>query len=281
MKQVVMSLALAAFVFSCKKTETINPSSNPSTVQSVEILTSEYNEKHIPTKVPKWLKILGADLGGALSGAGTGAGIGSVVPGLGTTAGAIIGGVAGGASASIAAAESTTNGGNNGSSPNATWEAEVDLVVNDNNKFDQAGSLHYELLQKVAENPRLFNASRELDLKKYHEFTQNFLRSKGFDDMDILFPFSSLEELMALNFDQDVKSLVNNGDISLSSDAKKIVNQYLNAMSRTREKDKLEFIDYSIQVENTVAISKDLEETDQAQLLVFMSTARYGLIFWE
>ncbi len=163
------------FLISCQKEGT----SNSQEIEKFMEITHSYLETTHNNEVellPKWLKIVGADLGGMITGAGTGAGIGTVIgaPGgpagsaSGAATGAIIGGVIGGASASIKAAYPA--GSNNN-------EMKIDFtpIYNLANPYDYVGANHYQAINQALENDINYIENNEFDASKFYDFTKDLL----------------------------------------------------------------------------------------------------------
>jgi len=157
----IVSIFAGLFVIiflSCESEDTrINM--NDDTLENVSQLTDTYIATCNVTnsqKLPRWLTITASDLGGALTGAGTGAGIGSAVGGIGAGFGAIVGGVVGGASASIIMADkldADPEGDNGG----------IIVIGNANNPYENAGVIHYEIIEKYANDYKHYFSNGELN----------------------------------------------------------------------------------------------------------------------
>ncbi|MFO7880204.1 MAG: hypothetical protein ACQES0_00365 [Bacteroidota bacterium] len=288
MKKQFLILSIFAGLFvtiflSCESEDTII-NMNDSTLEKVSQLTNTYIATCNATnsqKLPRWLTITASDLGGALTGAGTGAGIGSAVGGIGAGFGAIVGGVIGGASASVLMADKLDEDpkGDNGG---------IIVIGNSNNPYENAGVIHYEIIEKYANDYKHYFSNGELNynvfvdtalsvLGNYYTDSTNGNYCQYFDTLDY-----QSDNSIVLDYEDDLVDFISDPKNPLISnfslDVIDILDEYYSALENS--KNYSDFCIYSIQVESTVYNSSQLSTSEKAVLLINMSTTRHGVAYW-
>jgi len=303
MKKLIFSvLALSIIVFSCQK-ENIEPKITPDNSKVVNVETNEIqpsetivdnstvkemllNEINFQTqdylkensidinqeaKVPKWLKVLGADLKGALAGAATGLGIAvgtGIDPGAGATGGAFVGG----ASASIDA-EASVIIDNNGLSG---------VIYNQNNAFEAVGKSHYLLLDEAINGSPNWYSNSVIDYNLFIDRAYEMLKIKNLNcdvSKNCISP-SEYKNIVqsVLNDNSNIKNYANN--LNFSNVVKIILHDYFQVMLWMKNYNSYYFANYSILVEDLISQS-NLQNNDKIVLLIEMSTARVGFQYWK
>jgi len=235
-------------------------------VQTQQLLTTEKLS-------PRWNRIIGADLTGALGGAIAGGAAGSLIGGVGAGPGALIGGLLGGAGASFTEAGGIVAPGNQGGTP---------IIENINNPYDFVGILHYEIMGEMTSNHETYWVNNELNYSLYKEMVFSKLKSYSIDNFnnfnddfwikEIKFHAAWQEEYI------EYFSSSNSRLSTLSNTCLSIAEDYYSALTLTNNTD--DFVQYSINAENLV-VNSNLIDIEKKYLLIFMSTARIGVGYYN
>lgn len=220
-----------------------------------------------------WKKILGADLKGALSGAGVGAGIGLAVGGMSAGFGAGLGALIGGAGESLEAADGTAE------------KKSMAMQPNDNNPYDNIGFHHYNCLNLALENNNNYIENGIYSNSNFYIFCKNYLINNGvyfennfqyftLNNSNVNFDYVKSKEILSINEFNEL--LFNNNKIS--SFVYNYLAPYFECLLATNNI--TNFVNYSINAENLV-VSSSLTSIDKQIVLEVMSTARYGIQYWN
>lgn len=280
---------LAAFILfmgivstACNKKETItnapaNDKLNTISLNYLNSLSSRNSQAqpmifgiHISKKA---LRIIGADLGGALTGAAAGAGAGAAIAGVGAGAGAIAGGLIGGAAGSLKEA---------GKEDKKAAKVAYTPSTNSDNPYDNIGYEHYYAINEALSADSNYLTAGVYDNSLFYSFSTNLYVANDVisDESLSAFPLSSSDNVLTqLNNYHDSLVVYMNGIAGLDSVVKSCLTPYFNCFEASEDAKIVDFVAYSIQMENAV-LNMAIADLDKQIILSVMATARYGSQYW-
>lgn len=283
---IIFLIVSVAMVFlACNKTSITNKDS----LEKFYDYSNEYmsNNKQLfsddgesPGRVRKWrtfLKVAGEDLKGAASGAAAGGAVGGAVGGPGgALVGAGIGGAITGAGASMAAYADIKD-------KNEKQSSDFSPIINLNNPYDNIGEVHYIIVNELIEND-LGNSFENFDNQQYYFQTINLLANNEFwtlEELDVYeynIYFSTFSSIKSSYQNNEMASdYIKNLD-HLTQKVRDVLYVYIKAFESSTSTSS--FINYSINVEDLILNSTELDSLDKMQVLSVMSTARLGIQYW-